>query len=410
MSSPSALAERDFARLWGAQAVSAFGARITREGLPIMAVVSLGAAPATLGVLAAVASGAGLAAGLLGGGYVDRSARRPLLIGADLLRAAVLITIPIAAWLGVISLIQMFVVAALVAAASVIFDIASHAYLPGLIGRAALVDGNSKLATTDSVAEVGAPALGGLLFQWLTAPIAIAANAGTYLVSAAILATIRKPEAPPEPAEPEHWLSDMTAGFRLSFADRRVRPLLLMAASHGLFGGVFAALYVLYCLKILGFSTAMLGLAIAAGGVGALIGSVLAPWIGRKLGPGPAILTALTCVAAALFLTPLAPPIPQQAFAWIIASQILGDAFGVIGLIVSSSLRQVLMPQAVLGRVGGAFHAAYGGTAVLGALGGGLLGQAIGPRDALLVACAGFAATPLIGLASPLRKVRRMPA
>lgn len=410
MSSPSALAERDFARLWAAQAVSAFGARITREGLPIVAVVSLGAAPATLGVLAAAASGAGLAAGLLGGGVVDRRARRPLLIGADLLRAAVLITIPAAAWLGVISLVQLFVVAALVAGASVIFDIASHAYLPGLIGRQALVDGNSKLSATDSVAEVGAPALGGLMFQWLTAPIAIVANAGTYLASAAILATIRKAEPTPEPGEPEPWLSDITAGFRLSFADRRVRPLLLMGASHGLFGGVFAALYVLYCLKVLGFTTAMLGLAIAAGGVGALAGSLAAPWLQRRLGPGPALLMALTGVAAALVITPLAPAVPSQAFVWIIVSQLLGDAFGVIGLIIASSLRQTLMPQAVLGRVGGAFHAAAGGMAVLGALGGGLLGQAIGPRAAILAACVGFAATPLIGLASPLRRIREMPA
>lgn len=409
MPSASALAERDFARLWAAQAVSAFGARITREGLPIMAVVTLGAASATLGVLAAVASGAGLAAGLLGGGPVDRAARRPILIGADLLRAAALVTIPLAAWLGAISLVQLFLVAATVAAASVVFDIASHAYLPGLIGRGALVDGNSKLSATDSVAEVGGPALGGLLFQWLSAPFAIVTNAVTYLASAALLATIRKPEPPPEPAEPEHWLSDMTAGFRLSFADPTVRPMLLISASHGLFGGVFAALYVLFCLKVLGFSTAMLGLAIAAGGIGALIGSAVAPWLGRKLGPGPAILTALTGVAAALILTPLASGSPAQAFPWIIASQVLGDAFGVIALIVAASLRQTLMPQSVLGRVGGAFHAASGGMAVLGALGGGLLGQLIGPREAIFVACAGFAATPLIGLASPLRRVRAMP-
>lgn len=410
MSSSSALAERDFTRLWAAQAVSAFGARITREGLPIMAVVGLGAAPATLGVLAAVASGAGLAAGLLGGGIVDRRARRPLLIGADLVRAAALVTIPIAAWLGMISLGQMFVVAAIVAAASVVFDIASHAYLPGLIGREALVDGNSKLAATDSVAEVGAPALGGLLFQWLTAPIAIVANAGTYLASAAVLATIRKPEPKPEPGEPEHWLSDMTAGFRIALADRRVRPMLLITTSHGLFGGVFAALYVLFCLKVLGFSTAMLGLAIAAGGVGALVGSLLAPRLGKLLGPGPTILIALAGVAAALVLTPLAPTDPQRAFTWIVASQILGDAFGVTALIVASSLRQVLVPQTALGRVGGAFHAAAGGMAVMGALGGGLLGQVIGPRDAILVACAGFAATPLIGLFSPLRGIREMPS
>ncbi len=409
MTSPSALAERDFARLWGAQAVSAFGARITREGLPIMAVVTLGAAPATLGVLAAIASGAGLAAGLLGGGMVDRRRRRPLLIGADLLRAAMLISIPVAAWLGWLTLPQVFLAAAVVAASSVIFDIASHAYLPGLIGPAALVDGNSKLSATDGVAEVGGPALGGLLFQWLTAPIAVAANALTYLVSAAFLATIRKPETAPAPGAADHWLSDMTAGFRLSFANPAMRPLFLIGVTHGLFGGVFGALYILFCLKVLGLSTALMGFAIAAGGVGALIGSFLAPQVLKRLGPGPGLLAALTCIAPALLIGVLAPATPPQGFAWLTASQILGDTFGVIALIIGSSLRQTLMPQAVLGRVGGAYHAASGGMAVIGALGGGLLGQAIGVREALVVAALGFLIAPLIGLASPLRGLREMP-
>ncbi|MFN3513625.1 MAG: MFS transporter [Phenylobacterium sp.] len=406
MTSPSALAERDFARLWAAQAVSAFGARITREGLPIVAVVGLSASPAALGALAAVSGAAALVAGLAGGGPIDHTARRPLLIGADLVRGAVLITLPLAAWLGAISLVQLFVAAALVAAASAVFDIASHAYLPGLIGREALVDGNAKLSATDSVAEVGGPALAGLLFQWLTAPIAIAGNALTYLVSAAFLATIRKPEPPPEPSPPEPWLSDMTAGFRLALAHPLVRPILLVSASHGLFGGIFAALYVLFCLKVLGLGPAALGIAIAAGGAGALAGSMLAPRLDRRLGSGPTILLCLVGVAGALVLTPLAPADPERALAWLIASQVFGDAFGVMGLIVASTLRQTAMPQAVLGRVGGAFHAAGGGMAVLGALAGGLLGELIGARGALWIAWAGFALTPLIVLASPLRRAR----
>lgn len=409
MSSPSALAERDFARLWAAQSVSAFGARITREGLPIMAVASLGASPGALGLLAAVASGAGLAAGLLGGGFVDRHHRRPILVGADLLRALVLITIPLAAWLGLLTMPQVLVAAALVAAASVVFDVASHAYLPGLIGREALVDGNSKLSATEGVAEVGGPALGGLLLQWLTAPFAVAVNAGTYLVSAGFLAAIRKPEPAPEATEPDHWLSDMTAGFRIALADPIVRPLLLMSTAQGLFGGVFGALYVLFALKTLLLPPAMLGIAIAAGGVGALIGSFVGPWVGRRMGPGPTILAAMTALGLALLITPFAPAGPPSALVALICSQILGDMFAVSGFIQAGSLRQAILPQAVLGRVGGAFHAAAGGTAVIGALGGGLLGQVIGPRQALLIACLGFLATPLIGLASPLRRVREMP-
>lgn len=396
-----------FRKLWAAQAVSAFGARITREGLPIMAVVTLGAGAATLGVLAAVASGAALVAALAAGPFIDRHRRRPLLIGADLLRAAVLITIPLGAWLGVLTLPQVFAAAALVAAASVAFDIASHSYLPSVIGKAQLVDGNSRLAATESVAEVGGPALAGVLFQWLSAPIALAANALTYLASAGFLAAIRTPEAAPAPSPSEHWTREVTQGFRLAWSDARVRPLLLMESAQGLFGGVFSALYVLFALRTLGLTPAMLGLAIGAGGIGALAGAFLAPRLARRLGHGRAIILAMAGAALAVLITPFAPAAPVAGLAALIVSQVIGDALAVAGGVLTASLRQTLLPQAVLGRVAGVFHAGAGAMAVIGALGGGLLGQAIGPRAALLVAALGFLIPPLIGALSPLRDLSK---
>ena len=137
--------DRDFLKLWAAQAVSSFGARITREGLPMTAILALGAGPAVLGILAALSYGPAVLVGLAGGGFVDRRRRRPILIGADLVRAGVLITLPIAAWFHLLSLWQVFAAALLVGAASVLFDMADHAYLPGLIGTERLVDGNSRL-------------------------------------------------------------------------------------------------------------------------------------------------------------------------------------------------------------------------------------------------------------------------
>ena len=395
-----------FRKLWAAQTVSAFGARITREGLPIMAVTTLGASAATLGVLAAVASGAALAAALATGGLIDRHRRRPLLIGADLLRAAVLITIPISAGLGVLTVPQVLAAAALVAAASVVFDIASHSYLPSIIGKAELVEGNSRLAATESVAEVGGPALAGLLFQWLSAPIAVAANAVTYLVSAGFLATIRNPEAAPAESPPDHWTRDVTQGFRLAWSDPHMRPLLLMTAAQGLFGGVFSALYVLFAVRTLGLTPAMLGLAIGAGGVGALAGAVIAPRLSHRLGQGRAIIVAIAGAALAVLITPFAPAAPVAGLAALIVSQVIGDAFAVAGGVLTASLRQTLMPQAVLGRVAGAFHASAGAMSVIGALGGGLLGQAIGPRAALLIAALGFLIPALIAVLSPLRDLR----
>ncbi len=394
-----------FHRLWAAQAVSAFGARITREGLPIMAVVSLGAGAATLGVLAAVASAAALITALAAGLFIDRHRRRPLLIGADLLRAAVLVTIPVAAGLGVLTPPQVFAAAALVAAASVVFDIASHSYLPSIIGKAQLVDGNSRLAATESVAEVGGPALAGVLFQWLSAPLAVAVNALTYLVSAGFLATIRAPEESPAPSSSDRWTREITQGFRLAWSDARVRPLLLMESVQALFGGVFSALYILFAIRTLGLTPAMLGLAIGAGGVGALAGAIIAPRLSRRLGHGPAIIVAVAGAALAVLITPFAPAAPMAGLAALIVSQLVGDALAVAGGVLTSSLRQTLLPQAVLGRVAGAFHACTGAMAVIGALGGGLLGQAIGPRAALLIAASGFFIPALIAALSPLRNL-----
>ena len=391
-----------FARLWAAQAISAFGARISREGLPIVAVSALGASAATLGLLAAAAGGAALVTAMLAGAWIDRGRRRPVLSGADLVRAAALAAIPVAALAGVLGLPHLLLAAAVVAAASAVFEIASHAYLPALVGTNRLVAANARLSASDSVAEVGGPALAGLLFQWLSAPLALTANCITYVASAGLLLTLPAAEPRPPPSPPPPWRRDLAEGFRVIWRDRILRPLLLMEAAQGLCGGVFSALYTLFVIRTLALTTSQLGLAIAAGGLGALAGAVLAPWLSRRLGPGPAILTAMSGAAAAVLLTPLAPP-GEAGLAVLVISQVLGDGLAVAGVILSASLRQTLAPQAVLGRVAGAFQAGAGGMAVIGALAGGALGGAVGPRAALLVASLGFFLPPLIGALSPLR-------
>jgi predicted MFS family arabinose efflux permease len=400
-----------FARLWTAQAISSFGARITREGLPMTAVLALDASPATLGVLAAMAYGPAFFVGLAGGGFVDRRRRRPILIAADLIRAAVLITVPIAAWLHVLALPQVFIAAALVGAASVLFDMADHAYLPGLIGTERLMDGNSRLSATESVAEMGGPALAGFLFQWFTAPFAVAVNAVTYLVSAAVLATIGKPEPKPDPPPAEHWASDAAQGFRAAWAEPRVRPLLIVALCNGLFGGTFAATYLVFALRTLGLSPAMLGITVACGGIGALFGAGLAQPLARRLGAGPAIIAAGLAMPLIALMIPLAPAQPVAGMAVLIVSQLLGDAGGVTYQVLAASLRQTILPQEMLGRVAGAFQAAMGGTMLVGALAGGLIGQAFGVRQAMFIACAGLLIGPAIAACSPaLRGVKAIAA
>jgi MFS family permease len=347
---------------------------------------------------------------LTSGSFIDRSRRRPILIGADLLRAIVLMSLPRAALFGVVTLPHLLIAAVSITGASVAFDIASHAYLPALIGKPQLIDGNAKLATTEAIAEVGGPALAGVLFQWLTAPIAVIVNAGTYLASAAFLATLRSAEPPPEVEPRQSWTHELTQGFRLAWAEPRVRTLLLMNVVQGLFGGVFAALYIVFALRTLNLPTSLLGIAIAAGGVGALMGAGLGPWLARRLGMGPAIILTILCASISAMTISLAPTDRQGAMIVLILTQITGDAFGVASMILIASLRQSLLPQSVLGRVGGAFHAAAGGVAIVGALGGGLLGDLIGPRLALAIAGGGFLLIPLIGLLSPLRQVGQIEA
>ncbi len=399
---------RDFMRLWSAQAISAFGARITREGLPLAAVMTLDATPAQLGLLAALSMGPGLVVGLLAGGFVDRRRRRTILIGSDLFRFAILMTVPVAAWLQILNIEQLFIVAGLVGAASVLFNLADNAFLPSLIKPEQLMEGNSKLGVTDSVAEIGGPALAGVLFQLLTAPFAIAVNAGTYLVSALFLGGIRVREAAEEPAEDEirHWSSDLTFGWRAIMSQPLVRPLLLSTMVQHLFFSFFAGLYALWAIRHLGLSPAALGVTIAVGGVGALLGAVLASRATRVLGIGPAIIICGLISAASAFLIPLAPAHPLWGMAFMMGAQLLGDAFGVAAIIPATTLQQTVIDQRALGRVGAIFHVARGGLAVLGALLGGWLATVIGVRETLFIACAGVAIGPLILLASPLRSLR----
>jgi MFS family permease len=407
MTQPQALWRHPaFSRFWAAQAVSSFGARITREGLPILAVTTLATQASGLGVLSAIAGAAAVLTGLAGGRFVDSRARRPILVGADIFRTLVLLTIPLAAALHILALPQVLIVAALVGAAGVLFDMASHAYLPGLIGPEQLMDGNARLASTDAVAEMGGPALAGLLFQRLSAPFALAVNAGTYLASGLFLLTIRQSEPPPEIPAPQHWTAEISEGLRLAWGEPRVRALLLMGLIQGLFGGVFSALYILFALKTLNLPTSLLGIAIAMGGVGALVSAWLGPWLARKIGVGPAIIATITGASLSALMIATAPTDRTGAMTVMILTQITGDAFGGAAWMLMATLRQGIMPQAVLGRVAGAFQASAGLVAIPGDLGGGWLGTVLGVRETLMIAAAGFLVIPLIGMLSPLRAVR----
>lgn len=400
-------AHPDFLKLWTAQTVSSFGARIAREGLPLAAVITLKAGPEAVGVFAACRLGPQVAVGLFAGPLIDRLPRRPVLIAADLARALVLIAIPLAALLHRLTLVEVYVAGALMGVFNVAFDMADHAYLPSLVAPEQVLEGNTKLGTTDALAETGGPAIYGLLFSVLAAPIAVGVTAITYLISALSLATIRaRPASAPAEDEAPVRLLDIVAGLRGCLAHPLVRPLLATDFIRSFFGAFYSALYLIYAIDVLKIGVLLLGLAVACGGVGGLIGAGLTPALTRRMGMGPIIVVTGLFTGVVGFLTPLAGGPPLVAFGFLVAAQLLSDASGTVTEISATSLRQASMPPALLGRAAGAFMAGGGLAGILGALIGGLLGHALGVRETLYIAAAGIALAPLIGLFSPLWRTR----
>jgi predicted MFS family arabinose efflux permease len=399
-----------FLRLWAAQTVSSFGARIAREGFAMTAILSIHATPAELGVLAALARGPGIVVGLAAGGFVDRTSRRQVMIGSDLARVALIFTVPLAAWWHVLAMMQLYLVAGLVGAAGVLFDIADHAFLPQLIDREFLLDGNAKLGVTDAVAEIGGPALAGTLFQLFTAPFAMLGTALTYLVSAAFLFAVPATELPPEtPPEKPRWHRDAAEGFRAIMAEPLVRPIFWMTVVFTFFSSFFWPLYLIYGLKVLGLSPALMGVNIAMGGVGAVFAAGLSNRLARTLGAGLTMIGGFVAYGVMLALVPLAHGPLWLATTMLMTAQFFGDAFAMAAMIPMTTLRQAVLPQAMLGRTAALFGAASGGMTVLGAILGGVLGGRIGIRETLVISVAGVLASVAILIVSPLCKLKDIP-
>ena len=288
----------DFLRLWAAQAVSAFGSRITRTALPIIAITTLHQPESIVGVLVAGQLAPGVLLALFVGGFIDRGNKRRILIVADLVRAVAVASLTVAAVFGVLGMAHLLVVGAVVGAATAMFMITDTAYLPSLISKDQLAEGNAKLETTEAIAEIGGPASGGALIAMLGAPLAVAVDAATYVWSALMLGRIRArreapqvalrsplpptsdvpPNAsPPEPATPSRELKrgDLEVGMRAVFGHPIVRLIVISHMFWSLSGGFFMALYTPFCLRVLHLDTTWLGIVISMGGIGALAGALL---------------------------------------------------------------------------------------------------------------------------------------
>ena len=390
-----------FLRLWAGQTVSSFGTMF--GALMLTALVYLDATPGQMGLLAMAQGVPVLLFTLFAGVWIDRVRRRPIMIAADLGRAVLLLTIPVAAVFDALYLEQLYAVAFLVSALGLGFDIAYRSFLPSLVEREDLVEGNSKLSASESIAEVASPAAGGAVVQVAGGPIAVVVDALTFVWSAACVWSIKAPEPPPPRAEGRSVFADVLEGLGIVWRDRVLRAMTGAAATSRFFGGFWQALYAVFLIRELGFSPFLMGVTVGAGGIGSLAGALLAGRMTKRFGYGGSIITSKLAMILLGPLIPLAGGPMELAFAIIVLAQLLSDPFWATYEIATTSLRQEIAPGRALGRVNSTLHVVQAGLEPVGALVAGLLAEVIGVREALWVAVAGGSLAIVWLLASPIR-------
>ncbi|MEF9882872.1 MFS transporter [Streptomyces sp. P9-A4] len=403
---PPLLRERTFRRYWTGQTISLAGDQISLMAIPLAAVLVLGADAAAMGWLKAAELLPALLFNLPFGAWADRQAgRRRAMIATDLGRAALVLSLPVAYALDALTLTQLYVVAFGVGALTVLFEVCNATLFVALVPTERYVQANSLVNGSRSTAWLAGPGVGGLLVQFLTAPFALVADALTYLVSAGYLARIAPAEPPPAPVTKGHF----TEGMRWVLRERSMRALFSASGTVQFFNFMFHTLFVLYATTELGLGAGLLGLVLATGAVGGLLGAVWSGAVVRRIGIGGSLVAGFLGFTLPLLLIPLAGgPRTLVVFVLFLAEFLSCVGVMIVDVAVGSFL-MALIPDAVRARVMGAFRTLNHGFRPLGALVGGLLGTAIGLRPTLWIATVGAVFAVLWLLPSPLPWMRELP-
>jgi MFS family permease len=403
---PAILRDRDFRRFWLGESVSLIGDQITLIALPLVGVLALHADAAQMGYLGAAALIPNLLFSLHAGAWLDRRGRRrEAMIATALARAALLATIPVAYWLGLLTMAQLYVVSFLVGTLSVLFFVAYSTLFVSLVPRDRYLEANSLLNGSRAFSFVAGPSIGGLLVQIFSAPGALIADAVSFLVSAFSLGSIHPTEPPTEQAQRGH----VKAGIAYIRRSPIIRASLLATATINFFNFVFWALFFLYATKTLDVRPGLLGLVLGAASVGGVLGSIVTGRISRRIGVGPAFALGSILFPAPLVLVPLAGGSDWTIVACLFAAEFL-SGFGVMVLdITAGSIKAALVPDRLRARVAGAYMVVNYGVRPIGALVGGALGTWIGLRPTLWIASLGAITGVLWLLPSPVLRLRELP-
>lgn len=405
---PPLLRQPEFLKFWAAQSISQLGDQITYLALPLVAVLTLDASAAQMGLLTAAELMPHLLFSLAAGVWIERRAnRRRLMIVADIVRAGLLVSVPLAAAFGLLTFPQLYVVGFLVGTCAVLFDISWATLFISVVPRRDVVDANSKLSATRALSFVVGPSIAGVLVQLLTAPVTLLADAMSFIGSALFLGRIRT-EEPSAANREESALQSLRTGFRYVFGDELIRPSLFCTATINLFNYVFHAIFILYATKTLGVEPGLLGLVLGAGAVGGIVGAFLAVRVERLIGLGPAYTLGCVLFPLPLVLVPLASGSETR----IVAMLGLAEFFCSVGVMVldvnGNSMSFLRTPDRLRSRMSGTYRFVNYGVRPLGALLGGALGTAIGLQTTLWIGVLGALAGVLFLFFSPIPRLREV--
>jgi predicted MFS family arabinose efflux permease len=399
---------RDFRLLWIGQTTSRLGSSVTSLVLPLVAVATLGASTFQVALLDAAIWFPWLVIGLPAGAWVDRLPRQPVMVVCDLVSLLLFLSVPVAWWSGALTIGQLLTVALLAGTAAVFFQTAYQVYLPALLDRDRVVEGNARLQASEAAAQVTGPGLGGLIAQTFGAVLGLLADAASFLVSAVCLLSIRarEPRGAKE-AEQTSVRREIAQGLRFVAADPYLRVFTVFGAASNLALIGYQSILVVFLVRVVGVRPGTVGILLAAASLGAVIGAAGATRVARRFGTARGLLLCeLVCAPFGLLL-PLTGPGPRLAFAVVgIGVVAVGVA---VGNVIKGSFRQTYTPHQLLGRVTVSMQLLNYGTMPAGALIGGALATAIGIRTTMWVMMGGAVLATLTLLAGPIRRHRDLP-
>jgi Na+/melibiose symporter-like transporter len=373
----------DFRALWAAQTVSVFGTLISRTAIPFAAIIDLDASPIDLAILGACEMAPAFLLGLFAGAWVDRLPRKPIMIAADVGRALLLFLVPLLALLDSLSMGLLYVVAIGISVLSVFFDVAYRSILPAILPADELLEGNSRLSASASVAEAGSFSLGGWLVQLFTAPGAVLIDALSFLWSASWLRRMEIDERVKTVEEREPILDEVRDGLHLVWRNRTLRSLAGYSLSFDLAFNMFGAVFLLFVVDTLGFQPGVLGVIFAMGGVASVAGAALAGRITAALGFRQTIILMTVVMAIGQGGVVLATGVTAFAVLLLVVQQFLVDAPYTIVDVNAATIRQLSASEQWQGRINATFRVIAFGGSLVGTLLGGVIGEWIGLRPVL---------------------------